>query len=81
MYQKVAPSLVAYDPASAEELADALFEMGKDLFMKKQYESAVRWLGRAYDALGEQELARLTDDAVELRLSIMQRLSKWNDLT
>jgi hypothetical protein len=76
MYQKVAPSLVAYDVTSAEELADALYEIGKDLFTKKQYEVAVRWLGRAYDVLGQQDLSGLSDDAGELRLSVMQLLSE-----
>jgi hypothetical protein len=76
MYQKIAPSLAAYDSTSAEELADALYEIGKDIYAKKQYNVAVCWLERAYDALSEQELERLSDDAGELRLSIMQVLSE-----
>jgi hypothetical protein len=78
MYQKVASSLGTYDSNSAEEFADALFEIGKDLFTKTQFEVAVRWLERAHDVLGEQELERLSDDAGELRLSIMQLLSECN---
>jgi hypothetical protein len=77
MYQKIEPSLAAYDATSAEGLADALYEIGKDLVGKKQAEIAVRWLERAHDALGEQHLERLSDDAGELRLSIMQMLSKF----
>jgi tetratricopeptide (TPR) repeat protein len=75
MYQKAVPLLPAYDSTSVEELADALYEIGKDLFARKQYEVAVRWIERAYDALSEQEFERLSDDAGELKLAIMQLLS------
>jgi tetratricopeptide (TPR) repeat protein len=76
MYQKIAPSVLTYDPRSAEELADALYEIGKDLFAKKQYELSVRWLERAYDTLAEQHIEQLGDNAGELRLSVMQLLTK-----
>jgi hypothetical protein len=76
MYQKIAPSLLSYDPHSAEELADALYEIGRDLFSKRQYELSIRWLERAYDALADQELGDLTDNAGELRLSVMQLVAK-----
>ena len=64
------------DPATAERLADVLYEMGRDSFMKKQYDIAVRWLERAYDILTEQDLERLSTDAGELRLSIMHNLTR-----
>jgi len=62
------------DAASAEELADLLFEIGKDQFAKSQFEIAAKWLERSLDVLDEQELERLSPDAGELRLSIMQKL-------
>ncbi|KAF2432077.1 SPO22-domain-containing protein [Tothia fuscella] len=76
MYTKIGPRLSTYDAHSAEDLADALYEIGKDLFSKKQYELAVRWLERSYDALGEQDLGDLSDNASELRLCVMQLLAK-----
>ncbi|KAJ9649388.1 sporulation-specific protein 22 [Coniosporium tulheliwenetii] len=63
-------------PSTAESLADILYEIGKDLLRKKQLESAVRWLGRSLDVLGEQDLEKLSPDAGELRLSIMHGLVK-----
>ncbi|KAF2872932.1 meiosis protein SPO22/ZIP4 like-domain-containing protein [Massariosphaeria phaeospora] len=60
--------------STAETVADLLFEMGKDLSAKRNYELAVRWLERAYDVLGEQDLELLSPEAGELRLSIMQSL-------
>ncbi|KAF2712150.1 SPO22-domain-containing protein [Pleomassaria siparia CBS 279.74] len=61
-------------PSTAETLADLLFEIGKDLLKKRNYELAVRWLERSYDAIGEQELEMLGPEAGELRLSIMQSI-------
>jgi hypothetical protein len=77
MFQKVTIAHIAADPASTEELADALYEIGKDMFARKQQEMAVRWLGRAYDVLCEQEPECLSDNARELRLAIMQLSSMW----
>jgi hypothetical protein len=74
MYQKAAHSLVAYDSILAEKLADVLYEIGKSLFARKEFEVSIRWLERAHDVLGDQELERLSDDATELRLSIMHLL-------
>lgn len=77
MFKNITIAHIAADPASTEELADTLYEIGKDLFTKKQYETAVRWLGRAYDVLSEQEQEMLSHNAIELRLAIMQLLSEW----
>ncbi|KAI9690965.1 MAG: hypothetical protein M1822_008585 [Bathelium mastoideum] len=74
MFEKTARVQRHADPATAERLADVLYEMGKDLLEKKQNEMAVRWLERAYDTLAEQDLERLSNDAGELRLSIMHSL-------
>jgi hypothetical protein len=80
MFQKVELAQIAADPSSTEELADALYEIGKGLSAQKQYEMAVRWLGRAYDVCSEQEQDRLSNNARELRLAIMQLLSTWSSI-
>lgn len=77
MFKNITIAHIAADPTSTEELADTLYEIGKDLFAKKQYETAVRWLDRAYDVLSEQEQEYMSDNAPELRLTIMQLLSVW----
>lgn len=77
MFKNITIAHIIVDPSSVEELADTLYEIGKDLFTKKQYEAAERWLGRAYDVLSEQEQDLLSDNASELRLAIMQLLSVW----
>jgi hypothetical protein len=61
-------------PTSAEALADLLYEIGKDTLTKCNYESAIRWLERAYDILGEQNLEMLSPEASELRLTIMHSI-------
>jgi hypothetical protein len=76
MFQKVSLAVITADPPSTEELADTLYEIGRDLLAQKQHDLAVRWLGRAYDALSEQEQERLSDNARELRLAIMQLLGR-----
>ncbi|KAI9739411.1 MAG: hypothetical protein M1818_005099 [Claussenomyces sp. TS43310] len=72
MYQKMASSDRVLDPESAESLADVLFEMGRGQLAKKQYGLAVKWIERSYDILLSQELEKLSPDANELRISIMQ---------
>lgn len=62
----------ALTPDTVETLADLLYEIGKDFLGKRQYESAVKWLERAYDVVGEEDLDRLGPEAGELRLSIAQ---------
>jgi hypothetical protein len=58
----------------AESVADLLYEMGKDLLSKCDYDATTRWLERAYDILGEQSLEMLSAEAGELKLSIMQSI-------
>ncbi|KAF4535794.1 Tetratricopeptide-like helical protein [Lasiodiplodia theobromae] len=59
---------------TGDMLTDTLFEIGRDLFRKGQYEDAVKWLDRAYDIIGEQNVEELDHDAVELRLAILNFL-------
>jgi hypothetical protein len=64
-------------PATAESLADLLYEIGKDQAKHGRHDLAVKWLERAYDVLGDQDLERLSADAGELRLSIMQSMGGY----
>jgi hypothetical protein len=76
MFNKSTTSQRAVYPHTVESLADVLYEMGKDLLEKKEYQMAVKWLDRAYEVLASQELDRLSTDASELRTSIIQSTIK-----
>ncbi|KAE8452848.1 hypothetical protein EG329_013120 [Mollisiaceae sp. DMI_Dod_QoI] len=76
MFEKSISSLHLFDPYTAESLADVLYEMGKDLLGKKEYQLSSKWLDRAYNVLNRQELDKLSIDASELRISIIQSLTK-----
>ncbi len=73
MFRKASVMDKHLDPNIAESFADLLFEIGKDQLENKQYELAVRWLERSYDVLLEQDLERLSSDAGELRISIIEK--------
>ncbi|KAF3046826.1 hypothetical protein E8E11_007311 [Didymella keratinophila] len=64
----------ALAPDTAEDMADLSYEIGKQALTKRNYEAAVKWLERACDILGEQDLAMLSPEASELRLCIFQGL-------
>jgi hypothetical protein len=74
MFTKCKQLTTALTPATAETLADLLYEIGKDALAKRSYEVAARWLERAYDVLGEQDLDVLSPEVGELRLSAMQSI-------
>lgn len=61
-------------PSSAESLADLLYEIGKDNLTKREYENSVKWLERAHDMLGDQDMELLSPEAGELRLSTMHNI-------
>jgi hypothetical protein len=77
MFSKIKLMHCTIPSSTAEIFADLMYEMGKDLLRKRNYELAVRWLERAYDVIGEQELEMLSSEAGELRLSIMQSIGLW----
>ncbi|TVY49609.1 hypothetical protein LOCC1_G000373 [Lachnellula occidentalis] len=72
MYKSSRSSERVFNPYTAESLADVLYEMGKDLLESQQYTMAVKWLERAYEVLESQEFDRLSMNASELRISIIQ---------
>ncbi|KAI0900547.1 SPO22-domain-containing protein [Annulohypoxylon nitens] len=74
LYEKVQGGKSNSDHTSAENLADSLFEIGKDLTEKKNFPLAVKWLERAYEAINIQDLEQLSREAIELRLAISQAL-------
>jgi hypothetical protein len=61
-------------PETAESLADLFFEIGRQALTKRNYETAVTWLERAFNMLRKQYLGMLGPEAGELRLSLMQSL-------
>lgn len=71
MFQKSTSSGRVLDPHAAENLADVLYEMGSDLFSKKDFTMAAKWLERAYGVLTSQDLDRMSMDASELRTSVI----------
>lgn len=76
MFKKSISSQEIFDSNTAESLADVLYEIGKGLLGKQQYQMAVKWLDRAFEVLTGQELDRLSMDASELRISIIESLVK-----
>jgi hypothetical protein len=74
MYSKATLPKGLLDPPTAQNLADVMFEIGKDLIGSKDFKMATKWLSRAHEVISTQELDRLSRDAVELRLSICQGL-------
>ncbi|KAL2071470.1 hypothetical protein VTL71DRAFT_12705 [Oculimacula yallundae] len=76
MFAKSIAAKHIFDPSTAESLADVLYEIGKDLLTKQKYSMAVKWLERAGEVLDGQEPDRLSMDALELRTSVLQSLTK-----
>jgi hypothetical protein len=77
MYAKSKQLACSLAPSTAENLADLFYEIGKGMMKKHIYEPAVRWLERAYDVLGEQDIELLSSEAGELRLSVMQSIGLY----
>jgi hypothetical protein len=74
LYGSVEKLIQNIDLALVEKLADALFEIGKDLARKKDSVLAARWLERTYELINSQEMGLLSRDAIELRLATSQVL-------
>ncbi|KAF4637760.1 hypothetical protein G7Y89_g330 [Cudoniella acicularis] len=72
LYNNSRSSQRTLDQNTAENLADLLYEMGKDLMSSHQYQLAAKWLGRAHETLLNQGIDNLSMDANELRISIIQ---------
>jgi len=81
MFEKCRQVRKSFTSTITEQLADLLYEIGKAMLAKRDYELATRWLERAFDVLGEQDLDMHSPDIGELRLSIMQSLGMHVPLT
>ncbi|KAJ8131120.1 hypothetical protein O1611_g2505 [Lasiodiplodia mahajangana] len=74
VYASLEKLITDVDIASIEKLVDAIFEIGRDLSLKKNSVLAAKWLERAYHLINGQAIDQLSRDAIELRLAISQVL-------
>ena len=72
MYSKVAAMISDVDSNTAENIADLLYEIGRERLDKKEYAMANKWLERSHEVLAGQDLERLSAEAGELRLCVLQ---------
>lgn len=61
-------------PTAAKIIIDVLFQIGKGILHKNDFQMAGKWLQRAWDAINSQQLQDMSRDAVELRMAILQSL-------
>lgn len=59
---------------NVETLADLLFEIGRDLGRKNDHYRATKWLERAHGVLSSCNDEQLSNDAVELRMTVAHHL-------
>ena len=71
---KLAPNKHVLEAAVAEDLADVLYEIGRNESIKQSHKSAIQWLERAYDILLDQSPDDLSLDASALQSCIMHTL-------
>lgn len=74
MYNKARGAGITLGPHVAERLADVVFEIGRDMRTKKQYDMAETWLERAHETISSCDLEHLNRDALVLRTAILQTL-------
>ncbi|KAI0101809.1 meiosis protein SPO22/ZIP4 like-domain-containing protein [Nemania sp. FL0031] len=74
VYNNLEKLIIDVDTASTEKLVDAIFEIGRDLGLKKNFILAAKWLERAHHLINGQDISQLSRDAIELRLAISQVL-------
>lgn len=72
MYKKGHPIDQSLEPHYVEKLADVLYEIGKDMTAKKDFQMAVKWLDRAQEVINSHDLEQLSREALELRTAIIQ---------
>lgn len=74
MFNQAAGIAKEVEASAAEQLADLSFEIGRDLFGKKDFYRAAKWLERANGVLQGARAESLSADAEELRVSIAHSL-------
>ncbi|KAK2802668.1 hypothetical protein FQN50_007276 [Emmonsiellopsis sp. PD_5] len=78
MYSKIDAACVKREPTAAESLAGVLYDIGKSMLGRGEHELAARWLQNSYETLCLHEIGRLSQDAGELRLSMLHGLVRAN---
>jgi tetratricopeptide (TPR) repeat protein len=76
MYNKTSVNGRQLDPATAENFSDLLLKIGNDALSANNFELAVKWLARAYAVLSAQEPDKLSFEANELRITVIQSYVK-----
>ncbi|RKF74152.1 Sporulation-specific protein 22 [Golovinomyces cichoracearum] len=76
MYHKSTSSMKKLEANTTESFADVLHDIGRGLLNRKQYKLSVIWSRRAFDIISGWQLDELSNDASELRISILQALIK-----
>lgn len=74
MYTKTEPLREGLNPEAAEQLAEVLYEMGKDLAETAQHTSAVTWLRRTLNVLDSQNVEMMSREALNLKDATYQML-------
>ncbi len=62
------------DARTAETVADLLFNVGKDLSLRKDTAMAVKWLGRAHETIYCADVEELSREGIELRVAVTEAL-------
>lgn len=66
----------SFDVHTAEQIAEVVYTIGKDLLAKKDFVTATKWLDRSCNTLGSREVQMLSAAGAELRLAAMKSLVK-----
>lgn len=74
MYTKAESLRQFLSPDYAERLADVLYEIGKSLSSRSDFEIAIKWFERANEVINSPGLEQLSREGIELRLAILQAL-------
>lgn len=77
MFNQAAETAKMVEASATEQVADLSFEIGRDLFGKKDFYRATKWLERANSVLQSAKPESLSADAEELRVSIAHSLG-WS---
>lgn len=74
MFSRVSIPCLQQNPSVAERLAELLYDIGRGLVEKKEYDSAIKWLTRGFDILSQPILEQCGQDVRELRFCIVHGL-------
>ncbi|KAH0557131.1 hypothetical protein GP486_005081 [Trichoglossum hirsutum] len=74
MFSKASFDNKDLEPRTAENIADTLYEIGRDLLKDKQYELSAKWLERSHGILARQDLEKLSENAGEFAVAYLENL-------